>query len=273
MLQDGAVQGSTLATRDSAMPDTLVLRDFVLIDGTGRAPAAGSSVVVEDGHIVAVGDDRRRPVGTRVIDGSRGWLLPGLWDSHIHHVFAGGGFVWAEEFSDQQREWSWRGCLRSGVTSVVSVGDDKEVILSARAREADGSLLAPRVFASGTIFAAPGGHPCSTILHGHRRTSVGWRSRSTTRSTAATACAALSTTTTSILSRSSTAPSLATSLASIQSVLSALVEESHERGRPIVAHVSTPEEAAECVAAGVDGLEHMVFGHRRGTRFGVRRRC
>ena len=134
---------------------------------SGKSPAAGSSLVVEEGHIVAVGENRRRPVGARVIEGRGRWLLPGLWDTHIHHVFAGGGFVWAEEFSDQQRKWSWRGCLRSGVTSVVSVGDDKEIILSARAREADGSLLAPRVFVSGTIFTAPGGHPCSTILHGH----------------------------------------------------------------------------------------------------------
>ena len=143
-----------------AMPDTLVLTDFILIDGTGRPPTAGSSVVVEEDHIVAVRDEVRRPAGACVIEGRGRWLLPGLWDTHIHHVFSGGGFVWAEEFSDQQRLWSWRGCLRSGVTSVVSVGDDKEIVLSARAREADGSLLAPRVFVSGMIFTAPGGHPC-----------------------------------------------------------------------------------------------------------------
>jgi hypothetical protein len=121
-------EGDQPRERESAMPDTLVLTDFVLIDGTGRAPAVGSSVFVEEGHIVAVGENRRRPLGVRVIEGRGRWLLPGLWDTHIHHVFAGGGFVWAEEFSDQQRKWSWRGCLRSGVTSVVSVGDDKEIM-------------------------------------------------------------------------------------------------------------------------------------------------
>jgi imidazolonepropionase-like amidohydrolase len=242
------------------MPDTLVLTDFVLIDGTGRAPAAGSSVVVEEGHIVAVGENRRRPVGVRVIEGRGRWLLPGLWDTHIHHVFAGGGFVWAEEFSDQQRKWSWRGCLRSGVTSVVSVGDDKEIILSARAREADGSLLAPRVFVSGTIFTAPGGHPCSTILHGHAAQFRGLAievdeptdSRDRLRRLVADDGIDL------VKVVYSTIPGDVPRLDG--SVLSALVEEAHARGRPIVAHVSTPEEAAECVAAGVDGLEHMVFG-------------
>lgn len=87
-------------------------------------------------------------------------------DTHIHHVFSAGGFVWREEFSAQQRLWNWRAYLRSGVTSVVSVGDDKNIILTARAAEREGKLVAPRIFASGSIFTAPGGHPVGTILHG-----------------------------------------------------------------------------------------------------------
>jgi imidazolonepropionase-like amidohydrolase len=42
-------------------------------------------------------------------------------------------------------------------------------------------------------------------------------------------------------------------------VLDALVDEAHRLGRRVFAHVSTSEEAAECVEAGVDGLEHMVL--------------
>ena len=42
--------------------------------------------------------------------------------------------------------------------------------------------------------------------------------------------------------------------------LEALVEEAHVLGRRIFAHVSTPDEAAQAIAAGVDGLEHMVLG-------------
>jgi len=241
------------------MPDTLVLRDFTLIDGTGRAPTAGASVVVEEGHIVAVEGNRRRPAGARVIEGRGRWLLPGLWDTHMHHVFSGGGFVWSEEFADQQRQWSWRGCLRSGVTSVVSVGDDKEIILSARAREADGSLLAPRVFASGTIFTAPGGHPCSTILHGHASHFRGLAievddpidGRDRLRRLVDDDDVDL------VKVVYSTIPGDGPRLR--RDVLDAVVAEAHRCGRPIVAHVSTAAEAAEAVEAGVDGLEHMVL--------------
>ena len=41
--------------------------------------------------------------------------------------------------------------------------------------------------------------------------------------------------------------------------LEALVAESHALQRRVFAHVSTAEEAAQCIAAGVDGLEHMVI--------------
>ena len=149
-----------------AMAAPLVLEECTVLDGTGAAPRAGVTVTVEDGLIVDVGGGRRHPAGARVVDGRGRWLLPGLWDTHVHHVFPGGGFVLPEEFTDEQRHLTWRGCLRSGVTSVVSVGDDKEIILSARAAEVDGTIVAPRVYVSGTIFTAPGGHPCSTILHG-----------------------------------------------------------------------------------------------------------
>lgn len=53
--------------------------------------------------------------------------------------------MWPQEFSEQQRRWTWRAYLRSGVTSVVSVGDDKDIILGARYAEREGTLEAPRI--------------------------------------------------------------------------------------------------------------------------------
>jgi hypothetical protein len=52
------------------------------------------------------------------------------------------------------------------MASVVSVGDDKNIILRARAAEREGKLVAPRIIASGSMVTAPGGHPVGTILYG-----------------------------------------------------------------------------------------------------------
>jgi len=243
-----------------ALAAPLVLEECTVLDGTGAAPRAGVTVTVEDGLIVDVGGDRRRPAGARVVDGRGRWLLPGLWDTHVHHVFPGGGFVLPEEFTDEQRRLTWRGCLRSGVTSVVSVGDDKEIILSARAAESGGSLVAPRVYVSGTIFTAPGGHPCSTILHGlaeqFRDLAVEVDDPADGRARVRRLVIEDEVDLVKVVY--STIPGDVPRLA--RAVLGALVEETHARGRPIVAHVSTPAEADDCLAAGVDGLEHMVFG-------------
>ena len=43
-------------------------------------------------------------------------------------------------------------------------------------------------------------------------------------------------------------------------ILDAVIDEAHLLGRRVFAHVATPEEAMDCIAAGVDGLEHMVIG-------------
>ena len=119
------------------MTELFVLDDFVLLDGTGAAPLPSARVVVEDGVIVSVGDGTGRLGGARVVAGRGKWLLP---DTHMHHAFSAGGLVSAEEFSEQQLLLNWRAYLRSGVTSVVSVGDDKNLVLAARAAEGEGTF-------------------------------------------------------------------------------------------------------------------------------------
>ncbi len=46
----------------------LVLAGGKVIDGTGRGPLDGASIVVDGGRIVAVGSNVSYPTGTRVVD-------------------------------------------------------------------------------------------------------------------------------------------------------------------------------------------------------------
>src|SRR6185436_14904652 len=64
----------------------LVLSNANVIDCVAERPIVGGSVVIERGRIAEVLDARRSP-DTRnadVIDLEGGYLLPGLWDVHIH---------------------------------------------------------------------------------------------------------------------------------------------------------------------------------------------
>ena len=63
------------------MSDTMVLDDFVLIDGTGRPAVPERRIVVEGGIIASVGPAVGRASGPEVIQGRGRWLIPGLWDT------------------------------------------------------------------------------------------------------------------------------------------------------------------------------------------------
>jgi imidazolonepropionase-like amidohydrolase len=67
------------------MTDPLVLRNALLIDGTGAAPRPDATVVVTDGLIREVaGTGATSPAGAREIDLGGRCLLPGLIDAHVH---------------------------------------------------------------------------------------------------------------------------------------------------------------------------------------------
>jgi len=57
-----------------------------VIDGTGAKPRRGQTVLITGDRIAAVGSDAgmRLPAGTRTIDGAGRFLIPGLWDMHVH---------------------------------------------------------------------------------------------------------------------------------------------------------------------------------------------
>ncbi|TQM03825.1 amidohydrolase family protein [Pseudonocardia kunmingensis] len=243
-----------------------VLDDVILVDGTGGAPVPRSRVVVEDGVIVSVGSAATPPVaGAAVVEGRGRWVLPGLWDTHMHHRFSAGGMLWPEEFREEQLLLNWRAYLAAGVTSVVSIGDDPTTTVAARAAEQDGALVGPRVFAAGSLFTAPGGHPVGTVLRnpavrvGDLAIEVGHPVEARRRLRLQCEQHGIDLVKVVYSSIPGGGPRLG------REVLDALVEEARLLGRRVFAHVSTFEEAAECVQAGVDGLEHMVV--KRGTPF------
>lgn len=67
-------------------PAVLAVTGVTLIDGTGAPPQAGVTVLVADRRIVAVGPARSIVLPARVtrIDGRGRYLIPGLWDMHVH---------------------------------------------------------------------------------------------------------------------------------------------------------------------------------------------
>lgn len=64
----------------------MILTNRNVIDPVNPHPKPQATVLIEDGHILEVRDGGPPPStsGDRLIDLDVAYLLPGLWDVHIH---------------------------------------------------------------------------------------------------------------------------------------------------------------------------------------------
>jgi imidazolonepropionase-like amidohydrolase len=83
-----ALAGALVARTEDAPVRALAITGVTVIDATGAPARPGITVVVTGDRITAVGKsgDVRVPQGARVVDGNGRYLIPGLWDMHVHIV-------------------------------------------------------------------------------------------------------------------------------------------------------------------------------------------
>jgi len=68
----------------AAFAQTIVFEHATVIDATGAPPKKDFSVAVRDGRILSVKPQIDAGLGAVVIDATRKYLIPGLWDMHMH---------------------------------------------------------------------------------------------------------------------------------------------------------------------------------------------
>jgi imidazolonepropionase-like amidohydrolase len=152
--------GGLLAAAPPAGASDLLIRDVTLIDGTGAPPVAGVDVLVSDGRIASITVDSPAPRGAYVVDGRGRFLAPGLIDTHVH---VQGGRMPAKQGSGTyvDRPLALRtlqGYLYSGVTAIYDSGNNADFIFDLRAAERAGTIVSPRIFATGANITVPGGY-------------------------------------------------------------------------------------------------------------------
>jgi hypothetical protein len=97
------------------------------------------------GHITSVSDTVKfqSPKNAWVIDATGQYLIPGLWDMHVHSAFGdwfpGGRDIILPLF------------IANGVTGVRDMGGDVPVLLEWRKQIADGKIIGPRIVISGPM--------------------------------------------------------------------------------------------------------------------------
>ncbi len=145
-----------------AQEHVLVLRDCVIIDATSPSPREGSVVVVGE-HIQEVTDSRRPsiPSGAEVIDLGGAFLLPGLWDVHVH---IGRGVPDSEARDESVAERTIRAgsncmdALALGITGIRVVGERDFIDVAWKRAFDSGRAVGPTLFTCGYFLTTTAGH-------------------------------------------------------------------------------------------------------------------
>jgi len=121
----------------------LAITHVTVIDCTGAVAKPNSTVVITSGHITAVGpsDGISIPAGSRVVDGSGKFVIPGLWDMHGHLTDA--------------TEDAFPLLIMNGVTGVRDMGGDIVQIDRWRSEIENGTRVGPHIIRAGPFVDGP----------------------------------------------------------------------------------------------------------------------
>ena len=143
-----------LALAAAAVPHAQVRTEPLLafahvnvIDGTGAPLKADQTVVVSGGNISAVGPAASTavPADARVLDATGKFMIPGLWDLHVHTRYEG---------IDHLRLF-----IANGITGVRDMGGDWAHLDRIREWEQairSGQRVGPRIIPAGPLLDGPG---------------------------------------------------------------------------------------------------------------------
>jgi len=146
-------------------PAATLIHAGSLIDGRDERAAGPSTIVVEDGRILAVERGHRAPgAGDVLIDLSSSTVLPGLMDMHTHMYTENSRGSYIHRFTHDgptvalQATVYARRTLEAGFTTIRDLGDSHNISIALRDAIARGDVVGPRIYTSGKSIATTGGH-------------------------------------------------------------------------------------------------------------------
>lgn len=208
----------------------VALTHVTLIDGTGEAPRADQTVLIDDGRIAAVGpsDDVEVPDGAREIDLAGHTVIPGMVGLHNHMFYtAAGGRASQANFTAP------RLYLASGVTTIRTTGSRRPYDdINVRSEIERGLIPGPRIHVTAPYMTGTDGATTMAQVDSPeqaRRFVSYWASEGAQWIKAYTAIT--------------------------REDLAAAIEEAHANGLRVTGHICSVS-FREAVDLGIDNIEH-----------------
>ncbi|PWT99031.1 MAG: amidohydrolase [Terriglobia bacterium] len=149
-----------LVLAGSLHAEVKVLRNFTLIDGTGRPPVAGSSMIIDNGRISWVGatSQLKVPAGAETVDLTGKFVTPGIINLHGHVGNTIDLVQDGKNFTRKNIDANLHTYALYGVTTVLSMGTDQDLIFQVRSEQRAGRPSVARVYTAGFGFVYTGGY-------------------------------------------------------------------------------------------------------------------
>lgn len=242
--------GAMVVAATPAMAETLVLRDFTLIDGTGHAPAAHQALVMTNGRITWVGPATavKVPKGAKVEVLAGKFLLPGLIDNHVHLGLVNGLDQDIKYQSPDSINAQLATYAAYGITSVQTLGTEKDLIFPMRAAQRAGRPDRARIFTVGMGVVFKGSYGGVPGLD--QKVSTPEEARRFVDAQAAKGADAIK------LWVDDEFGSIPARMPA--AISTAVIDEAHKDGKKAIAHIFYRDNLEELVREGVNGFAHTV---------------
>lgn len=204
-----------------------------LIDGSGAAPIENAVLLIQEGRVVAVGtaDEVEIPEGASIQDVSGKTIMPGIINGHGHV----GEIIGIEggHYSTETLEQNLSLYARYGVTTVVSLGGDREEAVPFRATNDSLPMKRARLYIAGEVIS--GKTPEEALAGVERNHQMGVD-----------------------FMKIRVDDNVGASTKMSEEVYQAVIQRSHELGYAIATHMYYLEDSKKLLEAGSDLLAHSI---------------
>src|SRR5262245_44263840 len=222
--------GSGQTTTPSGVKAFVGARVF---DGSGKPAIENATLVVREGRVEAVGPARavKAPPGAHTINLAGKFIIPGLISTHVHISDVQG--IRPPAYTEENTLRQLGVFARYGVTSVLSLGGEKEPAFKARDAQNTPSLDRTRIYLAGDVITGKTPQEAREMV----ANVAGMKPD---------------------IIKIRVDYNLGATVKMSPEVYRAIIDDGHQRGLRVAAHIFYLEDAKDLLRAGADFIAHSV---------------
>jgi len=204
-----------------------------VIDGSGKPAISNATVLVRDGKVEAVGPSSKvkAPAEAQIVDVSGKFIIPGMISTHVHISDVNG--LKPPAYTEENTLRQLGVFARYGITTVWSLGGEKEPAYKAREMQNSPSLDRARIYLAGEVIVGKTPQEARDMV------------------------AKIAATKPDVI-KIRVDDMLGTAEKMKPDVYKAVIEEAHRRGLRVAAHIFYLDDAKQLLRDGADVIAHSV---------------